>query len=109
MGCKHARCAMWTHRRYLVLSERGVRQGNEHRQPSRGHGPRARQTIVELAYTNSELTFEQRPVDDPEMRCPEISLAQREVGRQPRVDLSECLIATIAWAREAWAPPPHQA
>jgi dTDP-glucose 4,6-dehydratase len=59
-------------------------------------------TIVELAHSNSELTFKQRPLDDPEMRCPDISLAHRELGWEPRVDLNEGLSATIMWARENW-------
>jgi dTDP-glucose 4,6-dehydratase len=43
----------------------------------------------------------ERPVDDPEQRRPDISLARSRLGWEPRVSLRDGLAATIAWMREA--------
>jgi nucleoside-diphosphate-sugar epimerase len=40
----------------------------------------------------------ERPVDDPEVRCPDISLAASRLGWKPGVSLHEGLQRTIAWA-----------
>jgi dTDP-glucose 4,6-dehydratase len=58
--------------------------------------------IARLAGSDSAITFEERPVDDPEVRCPDISLAREKLGWAPRVSLEEGLSRTIAWARVAW-------
>ena len=58
--------------------------------------------IAELAGTSSEVVYEDRPVDDPEVRCPDISLAQRELGWKPEIDLRQGLQGTIEWARPRW-------
>jgi nucleoside-diphosphate-sugar epimerase len=57
---------------------------------------------AELAGSDSSVRFEDRPVDDPEVRCPDISLARRELGWEPQVGLEEGLARTISWARTAW-------
>jgi len=60
-------------------------------------------TILELAKlvrtltgSRSEITFTPRPVDDPELRCPDISLAKAGLGWEPLVPLPEGLARTIA-------------
>ncbi|MDQ4027052.1 MAG: SDR family oxidoreductase [Actinomycetota bacterium] len=65
--------------------------------------------IIELAHTigdltggGSEIAFVQRPVDDPEIRCPDITLAQRELGWRPEVSLLTGMSMTIEWARKNW-------
>lgn len=63
-------------------------------------------TIVELTDSSSELVFQERPVDDPAVRCPDIARARREISWQPQVDLRDGLSATIAWARSNWIDPP---
>ena len=60
--------------------------------------------IASLAGSSSEIVFGDRPVDDPEVRCPDITLATSSTGWQPRVTLTEGLGKTIAWARTAWYP-----
>jgi nucleoside-diphosphate-sugar epimerase len=54
----------------------------------------------------SEIAFEERPVDDPEVRCPDIGLARTRLGWGPVVPLAEGLERTIAWARESWEGSP---
>jgi dTDP-glucose 4,6-dehydratase len=58
--------------------------------------------ICALAESGSEVRFTARPVDDPQVRCPDISLARSVIGWEPHVPLREGLIRTIAWARRAW-------
>ena len=59
-------------------------------------------TIVSLVGSRSDVTFTERPVDDPEVRCPDIAQARSVLGWSPTVDLAEGLQRTIDWAREAW-------
>lgn len=57
-------------------------------------------TIVDLVGSDSEIRFIPRPVDDPTVRKPDISLAQRELGWQPRIPLEVGLSKTIAYFRD---------
>jgi len=59
-------------------------------------------TILTLVGSGSELIFTARPIDDPEVRCPDISRAMSMVGWEPRIPLNDGLQRTIDWAREAW-------
>jgi UDP-glucuronate decarboxylase len=43
------------------------------------------------------------PADDPVQRCPDIGLAQRQLGWQPAVPLEQGLQKTIAYFRELLA------
>jgi dTDP-glucose 4,6-dehydratase len=62
--------------------------------------------IATLAGSRSEVVFVDRPVDDPEVRCPDITLAVKTTGWQPQVTLTEGLGKTIAWAQTAWDSGP---
>lgn len=55
------------------------------------------ETIRDLAGSRSEIKFVERPVDDPERRRPDISRAQKELGWNPEVPLTEGLKKTIEW------------
>lgn len=61
------------------------------------------ETIRELAGSGSKVVFTERPVDDPQRRCPDISLAMDLLGWTPVVDLREGLARTIEWCRTHWA------
>ena len=56
--------------------------------------------IRELAGSDSELNFIDRAQDDPAQRQPDISLARTELGWEPRVDVRDGLLQTIAWFRD---------
>lgn len=55
--------------------------------------------VLELTGSQSFLEFRPLPQDDPQQRCPDISLAQRLLGWEPRVPVREGLVRTIAWFR----------
>jgi dTDP-glucose 4,6-dehydratase len=59
-------------------------------------------TIADLAGSRSEIVFTERPTDDPEVRCPDVSRAASALGWMPRVSLSDGLERTIQWAVESW-------
>ncbi|MFN2524701.1 MAG: UDP-glucuronic acid decarboxylase family protein [Actinomycetota bacterium] len=61
------------------------------------------ETIRDLAGSDSDITYVERPVDDPEMRRPDISYARKALKWEPRVPLREGLARTIEWARTEWA------
>ena len=51
--------------------------------------------IISLTNSNSKLSFELLPKDDPKQRCPDITLAKKEFNWQPRINLKDGLIKTI--------------
>jgi len=53
--------------------------------------------VLEVTASSSELRFEDRPVDDPMQRCPDIGLARSLLGWEPTVALDEGLRRTAAW------------
>jgi dTDP-glucose 4,6-dehydratase len=56
-------------------------------------------SMLDLARSDSEIGFIPRPEDDPSVRQPDITLARRELGWEPQVDLDDGLARTIAWFR----------
>lgn len=61
-------------------------------------------TVLDLAYkvqsltkSNSRIEHKPLPVDDPQVRQPDISRARRLLGWEPKVDLEEGLIHTIEY------------
>lgn len=55
--------------------------------------------IIEMTGANSKLIEKPLPSDDPTQRRPDISLAQSELGWEPKIALREGLIKTIAYFR----------
>ncbi|MEX3008904.1 UDP-glucuronic acid decarboxylase family protein [Hoeflea sp. TYP-13] len=55
--------------------------------------------IVQLVDSRSKLEFRPLPQDDPVQRCPDISVAQKELDWQPKVDLEDGLKETVSWFR----------
>jgi dTDP-glucose 4,6-dehydratase len=56
--------------------------------------------VLEVTGSSSEIVHEPLPVDDPTQRRPDITLARRLLGWEPRVDLREGLARTAAWFRD---------
>jgi dTDP-glucose 4,6-dehydratase len=59
-------------------------------------------SIATIAGVDVDTVFVARPVDDPEVRCPDISLAKELLGWEPQVSLQDGLARTIEWARAKW-------
>ena len=55
--------------------------------------------IRDLCDSRSEIVHKDLPVDDPKVRQPDITKANRVLGWEPRVPLEEGLKPTIAWFR----------
>lgn len=55
------------------------------------------ETVLDLTGSKSELVFQPLPHDDPKQRCPDISMAQKHMGWEPKVQLREGLTQTIAY------------
>jgi len=56
--------------------------------------------VVELTESRSEIVFEALPVDDPQVRQPDITRARDLLDWEPEVDLREGLSRTIAYYTE---------
>ncbi len=61
--------------------------------------------VRDLAGSSSPIAYVPRPVDDPTVRRPDVTLAERELGWRPLVPLAEGLLRTIDWCRThpSWA------
>ena len=57
------------------------------------------ETVKRLVGSDSEITFIERPVDDPSIRQPDITLAKRELGWEPKVEFEDGLSRTIDYFR----------
>jgi len=55
------------------------------------------QKVLEVTGSSSEIVYEPLPIDDPTQRQPDISLAKKVLGWEPRVQLEEGLRHTAAW------------
>jgi dTDP-glucose 4,6-dehydratase len=58
------------------------------------------ETIKRLTNSSSEIVFIERPVDDPSIRQPDITLAKRELGWEPQIEFEDGLKRTLAWFAE---------
>jgi dTDP-glucose 4,6-dehydratase len=70
---------------------------------------RLAEVIRDLVGTDSAVEFTPRPVDDPAVRCPDISLAWRRLRWRPVVPLEEGLRRSIAWFSAVGLPAPSSA
>ena len=60
--------------------------------------------IRSLTGARSPIVYTDRPVDDPENRRPDTSLARDRLGWTPQIPLREGLSKTIGWIRRDEAP-----
>jgi dTDP-glucose 4,6-dehydratase len=82
----------------LFLSERTepTNIGNPHEFTVR----QLAEAVLRLTGSRSPLEFRALPTDDPKVRQPDITVARRELGWEPTVQLDEGLGRTIAYFRE---------
>ncbi len=53
--------------------------------------------IIEFTKSKSRVEFHPLPQDDPKQRCPDITVAKRELKWEPKIKLTEGLRPTIEW------------
>lgn len=56
--------------------------------------------VLELTNSKSEIVYKPLPSDDPKLRRPDISKANKELGYKPHISLREGLIKTIPYFAE---------
>ncbi|MFF1472191.1 UDP-glucuronic acid decarboxylase family protein [Streptomyces mirabilis] len=64
--------------------------------------------VRDLTGSSSPIVFTDRPTDDPDVRCPDITLAERRLDWAPRFSVIDGLKQTIAWFRENEQAPLEQ-
>jgi dTDP-glucose 4,6-dehydratase len=57
------------------------------------------QLVLEATGSDSEIVFEPLPIDDPRVRCPDVSRARELLGWRPSVPLEAGLARTVEWFR----------
>ena len=55
------------------------------------------QKVIEMVGSKSKLIYKPLPSDDPMQRCPDISLAKKELNWQPSIQLENGLLKTIEY------------
>jgi dTDP-glucose 4,6-dehydratase len=55
--------------------------------------------IVDLTASSSEIVFKSPMVDDPQVRCPDISLITKSLNWNPTTNLADGLVRTVSWIR----------
>ncbi|MGB9005672.1 MAG: UDP-glucuronic acid decarboxylase family protein [Candidatus Aminicenantales bacterium] len=60
--------------------------------------------VLKLTKSRSPVIYRPLPQDDPTQRCPDISLARRTLGWEPKVGLEEGLQQTIEYFRRQLSP-----
>ncbi len=73
--------------------------GNPHEIPVRELAER----VIRLTGSRSTIVHRPLPQDDPTQRCPDITLAQRVLGWQPRVELDQGLLRAANYFRNMLA------
>ena len=58
------------------------------------------ETIIRLTHSSSTIAFQPLPVDDPQVRQPDVSAARQLLDWQPQVSLEDGLNKTIAYFQE---------
>lgn len=66
---------------------------------------RIAEDVVAATGSRSPVELIERPVDDPEVRRPDTTLARTLLGWEPQVPWEEGLARTVAWFREALGVP----
>ena len=57
------------------------------------------ENVLRLTGSSAKLIFKPLPLDDPKQRQPDIALAKKELGWEPKVSLADGLKETIAYFR----------
>jgi len=58
-------------------------------------------TIIRITRSKSPIIFKPLPEDDPKVRCPDISKANKDLSWQPKVGLEEGLKKAVEWFKNS--------
>jgi UDP-glucuronate decarboxylase len=58
---------------------------------------RTAEMIIEKTKSSSVIVYQDLPSDDPQMRCPDITLAEKVLGWRPSIEIDEGLDNLINW------------
>ncbi len=58
------------------------------------------ETIIKVTHSNSEITYNPLPVDDPKVRQPDISKSKSVLGWEPKIPLEDGLTRTVDWFKQ---------
>lgn len=53
--------------------------------------------VIKLTKSKSKIVFKELPIDDPKIRCPDITKAKELLNWQPKVNIEEGLLKTISF------------
>ena len=57
-------------------------------------------SVLKIIKSDTKIIYENLPVDDPKMRCPDISKAKEELFWEPSISLKEGLLKTVPWFKD---------
>jgi nucleoside-diphosphate-sugar epimerase len=60
--------------------------------------------VLDLSGSTSGIVFKDRPTDDPSQRRPDLTIARRELGWEPKTPLDQGLDRTIEWFKNRSNP-----
>jgi len=89
----------------IALAESGVHDPVNIGNPNEMSLLEMARTVVEMTESRSEIIFEALPVDDPQVRRPDISRARSLLGWEPEIELRDGLRSTIDHAVAALGRP----
>jgi dTDP-glucose 4,6-dehydratase len=79
----------------IALAESGVHEPVNIGNPNEMSLLEMAKTVIEVTGSRSEIVFEALPIDDPQVRQPDITKAQDLLGWEPKVGLREGLEKTV--------------
>ncbi len=75
-----------------------LHRSGQSRQSRRVHDPaNLPRSVIDMTGSRSKIVRTPLPVDDPKRRCPDIALAKKALGWEPKIKLKEGLEKTIAF------------
>jgi nucleoside-diphosphate-sugar epimerase len=61
--------------------------------------------VLRITNSPSKLEFKDLPEDDPQQRCPDISLAKKHLNWEPKVDITTGITKTVDWIAQRLIDP----
>jgi len=85
----------------IRLFERGAAEPTNIGNPAEFTVAQLAHTVIRLIGSRSQVEYRSLPIDDPKVRCPDISKARSELGWEPAVELEDGLQRTIEYFSKA--------